>query len=102
MNNIRIDPACVGTPNERIGCDLGYKSHATVRSNRQVKCRGSMNFRNNRYRLNCKPNTRQNITCNFSTNLDFTPAGKRHLTNRRYKKKRWGGMGVHISTICRT
>ena len=62
MNNIRINPACVGTPNKRIGCDLGYKSHATVRSNRQVKCKGSMDFRNNRYRLNCEPNTEQNIT----------------------------------------
>ena len=63
MNNIRINPACVGTSNKRIGCDLGYKSHATRRSQKQVKCKGSMNFRNNQYRLNCEPNKTENITC---------------------------------------
>jgi hypothetical protein len=99
MNNIRINPACVGTPNKRIGCDLGYRSHKTRRGYRQVKCKGSMNFKNRKYELDCKPNKKANIKCEFSTNIDFSTYGKRQLTNKRYKKKRMAYLNCVDNTV---
>ena len=85
-----VDKRCKkGTDNDKVGCDLGYRSHkGNERRYREVKCKGSMNFKNSQYKLKCKPNKKVNIKCNFSTNLNFSTYGKRHLTNKRYKKKR--------------
>ena len=85
-----VDKRCKkGTDNDKVGCDLGYRSHTNrIKSKKQVKCKGSMNFNNKEYKLDCKPDKTENISCKFSTSLDFTPKGKKHLTNRRYKKKR--------------
>ena len=42
-----VDKRCKkGTGNDKVGCDLGYRSHKTERRHRQVKCKGSMNFNN--------------------------------------------------------
>tara|TARA_B100000035_G_C20954328_1_gene533422 strand:- start:387 stop:965 length:579 start_codon:yes stop_codon:yes gene_type:complete len=85
-----VDKRCKkGSDNDKVGCDLGYRSHKNrTKTKKQVKCKGSMNFKNSEYKLNCKPDKTENISCKFSTSLDFTPKGKKHLTNRRYKKKR--------------
>ena len=82
-----VDKRCKkGSDNDKVGCDLGYRSHKTRRGPRQVKCKGFMNFKNSEYKLECKPKKKVNIKCNFSTNLDFSIYGKRHLTSKRYKK----------------
>ena len=84
-----VDKRCKkGSDSDKVGCDLGYRSHKTRRSPRQVKCKGSMNFNKKEYKLECKSNKKVNIKCNFSTNLDFSTYGERQLTNKRYKKKR--------------
>ena len=85
-----VDKRCKkGTDNDKVGCDLGYRSHKNrAKSKKQVKCKGSMNFKNSEYKLDCNPDKTEDIFCKFSTSLDFTPKGKRHLTNKRYKKKR--------------
>ena len=44
-----VDKRCKkGTDNDKVGCDLGYRSHKNrTKSKKQVKCKGSMNFKNN-------------------------------------------------------
>ena len=64
-----------------------------------VRRKNRISYVYNEYKLDCKPNKTENITCKFSTNIDFTPKGKRHLTNRRYKKKRAGGKGTQRKRI---
>jgi len=84
-----VDKRCKkGSNSDKVGCDLGYRSHKTPRSKKQVKCKGSMNFNSKEYKLDCKPDKTEDIFCKFSTSLDFKPKSKKHLTNRRYKKKR--------------
>ena len=84
-----VDRRCVrGSSDDKVGCDLGYRSHKTIRNNRNVKCAGSMDFTNNNYNLDCDSKKTENITCKFSTNLDFSIKGKKQLTNKKYKKKR--------------
>ena len=97
-----VDKRCKkGSNSDKVGCDLGYRSHKTRRGCRQVKCKGSMNFKNGEYKLDCKPNKKTNIKCEFSTNIDFSTYGKRQLTNKKYKKKRMAYLNCVDNTVKR-
>ena len=40
-----VDKRCKkGTDNDKVGCDLGYISHKTRRSKKQVKCKSFYEF----------------------------------------------------------
>tara|TARA_B100000900_G_scaffold387294_1_gene378390 strand:+ start:469 stop:942 length:474 start_codon:yes stop_codon:yes gene_type:complete len=88
--SIKINKYCTDDKNnpERMGCELSKESwRPGVRKNKNTVCTGIMDFDRGIHKLSCSRNTR-NLKCNFQTELDLSPDGKRKLKSSGYKKKR--------------
>ena len=88
--SIRINKYCTDDKKnpERMGCELSKESwRPGVRKSKNAVCTGVMDFDRGIHRLTCSRRT-SNLKCDFQTELDLSPAGKRRLKSPGYKKKR--------------
>ena len=87
--SIRINKYCTDDKNnpERMGCELSKESwRPGVRKSKNAVCTGVMDFDRGIHRLTCSRRT-SNLKCDFQTELDLSPAGKKDLKALDIKRK---------------